>query len=1521
MEWKKTLAFTLAVAMVGTMMPISALAVENAAAGEKQEEAKQKEEAQVGSTQAPYQLYPIPHALTYEKMGTKLGEQMDVVFEDGIDTYTEQRAGDALEEVRSGMNKVETAEEAKLLVGIYNNADTKVDDWFKNQLGTQSARDFEVLQKTDSYLLLVRDGKIGVLGKDTDSAFYGLTTLRQILQQTDPKDKVIRNLFVKDWADVASRGFIEGYYGEPWSTEDRAELMRWGGNVKLNSYFYAPKDDPKHNKKWREKYTDAELKEKIEPLAKAGNASKCQFVFALHPFMNDPITKENYAESVQILKEKFEQVISAGVRQIAVLADDAADQGSDLYIKLMTELVEWVSSPEMQEKYAGLKTTIPFCPVQYMGLGEDWMKQMPEQVPIVMTGGMVWGEVTDGFTNAYFDNVQRGPYMWINWPCSDNSKNHLIMGGYADFLHPGVSPDKIQGIVLNPMQQSEPSKAAIFGNACYAWHIWDEAQAKQAWEDAFSYVDHDTHEDTEASEALREISKHMINQNMTNGVVTLQESVELKPKMDAFKSKLSAETVTQADLDEMRAEFRKLAQAAETFRTKGNQRIAKQIVYWLDSWKNVTAAVDGLMDALEAYYIKNDAASVPTLVLAAQSQLEEAGTHGFSYLDHTEYAEVGVQHIMPFVRAVRDHAAKLAQLSVDPSAVIPNAITNRTDAPQGLLSNLVDGKENTEVVFKEGDQIRKGDYLGVRYKNPVHITDVKFVMGRAADHTDTFDKAQLMYTEDGSKWLPVPNVEPITDGSAVIEAHGLDLHARGIRLEATAAKKDSWLAAREIYVNDVPLSSQGAIAAPLAAKVVKSPTYKPSQGTVETALSDSNDDSFVWYAGNAKKDDFVGMQLDGAKPIGNVHIVVGKQGSQDKWMKYHIEYSENGTSDWKTVPKEQIKVSDGVSVDDAGQIRGQGKGKDVIDLDLRGTRAKTIRVYNDEAHEAWSQFGGFEIYAYDPATVFHSENWKTEDALAALTDGADDTAVQFTQGSSAEGDFVGLKLPAAHQVGKVRFVIGGEDGGKWSKYHLEYAPSESGDDWVRARTFTGAESGRDVVEVNLDGVTAHRVRLVNDAAVSGNVSFSEITVERFDASHDLSRAVWTSRAENKAQSYGELTDEGFTLSRAFAITLQAGEYYGVRLPRIRQVGEITVKGQGLKGLTLKTAVNMQESRPYEKGSVEARYIYLQNDTNAPITFELEELNAKITETKPIQFDSITGLELADAGRDAVAQGTADQLFDGNVNTHVTFARTQTNNGAIVYDLGKTQPIQKIEALMRDTERDFLRQGVIEVARSKEGPWTPVVTINAMGAGGDTANDDTAGSAGWGQSSSRYPNFKSWVGTLHAPVDARYLRIRVTGQYSHRWINFSELLLNDQTYIPQLPQPTIKATPAEQSGEFLPAYAIDGNVATGFKPNMPQTGRGVLAYQLSEQTEIDRINILQSSAHISNAEVWVRGILAADGENAKSKWVQVGVLREPLTSMDTSGFRHIFEIKLGWDNVTPIIYEIAPIARAAEKAEK
>ena len=68
-------------------------------------------------------------------------------------------------------------------------------------------------------------------------------------------------------------------------------------------------------------------------------------------------------------------------------------------------------------------------------------------------------------------------------------------------------------------------------------------------------MDHGTAEETNSSLALREISKHMINQNMDGRVRPLQESVELAPKLEAFKQKYDSGESIKEDALELIKEF------------------------------------------------------------------------------------------------------------------------------------------------------------------------------------------------------------------------------------------------------------------------------------------------------------------------------------------------------------------------------------------------------------------------------------------------------------------------------------------------------------------------------------------------------------------------------------------------------------------------------------------------------------------------------------------------------------------------------------------------------------------------------------------------------------------------------------------------------------------------------------------------------------------------------------------------------------------------------------------------------
>lgn len=62
------------------------------------------------------------------------------------------------------------------------------------------------------------------------------------------------------------KGIIEGFYGIPWTFEERKSMIDFLGHIGLNQYIYAPKDDPYHNKKWREAYPDEDIA-KIKELA------------------------------------------------------------------------------------------------------------------------------------------------------------------------------------------------------------------------------------------------------------------------------------------------------------------------------------------------------------------------------------------------------------------------------------------------------------------------------------------------------------------------------------------------------------------------------------------------------------------------------------------------------------------------------------------------------------------------------------------------------------------------------------------------------------------------------------------------------------------------------------------------------------------------------------------------------------------------------------------------------------------------------------------------------------------------------------------------------------------------------------------------------------------------------------------------------------------------------------------------------------------------------------------------------
>ncbi|MDI9217036.1 beta-N-acetylglucosaminidase domain-containing protein [Clostridium tertium] len=1024
-----------------------------------------------------YEIYPSPQRIEYNDGSSNLNNGVNVVYETGIDSYTKTRLESEILKAHNIGYEVSSSNavvdgKTNILVGIEGSGEF-VDQYAdKYTLSTEN-----LFSKIDSYFLAADNNVITVLGKDTDAAFYGLTTLYHVVNQIN--NNIIRNFKIEDYANVVTRGFIEGYYGNPWSVEDRSDLMTYGGYYKLNAYFYAPKDDPKHRVQWRSLYTEDELTW-IRQLADAGNASKCRFVYGIHPFPgNDAfgINKDEagYQNDLADLKAKLKQVIDQGVRQIAILADDFANPGGELGLRLVNDITTWLET-EVKAQYPDMKTTLPYIPFDYMGNGSSnefsYLQQAPENVQLVMTGGRIWGEVTQNFSQTFKNNTGRAPYYWINWPCSDNSKKHLIMGGNDTFLHPGVDPTLIEGIMLNPMQQSEANKSALFAVADYSWNIWEtKAEADKNWNDSFKYMDHNTAIETEASSALREISKHMINQNMDGRVTALQESIELAPKLTAFKEKYDSGALVKEDALALIEEFTKIKDAAAYYKNNpGNAKTRDQIIYWLNCWEDTTTAAIGYLKAIIANEEGNNN-DVWTNYSEAQAAFENSKTYGFHYVDHTEYAEVGVQHIVPFIKTMEQALAPIVSGIVDPSKVVASVITNRSDVPAGNLSNVLDNNPSTEVVYKNPNSIVAGTYIGVKYNKVINIKDIEFSLGAISNPNDTMQEAKLQYTVDGREWIDL-NEEVYTMPSKIV-VDGLNLDAMGVRVIATKDKSNTWFGVKDIIINKDDIVEEDN---EINATIIRTPGWQGIYSGSESNLLDGNDSTDVWYKTHtgdmSYAGDYIGVDLGSVIPVGDVRFVVGRNGSGDKWSSYKLEYSINN-QDWTTFK----------------EYTGKDSGQDIIEENLEGKEARYVRLTNKEEAHKWVIFSEISVKKYGSEVSTKNVYTNTDLELASIFENEELTKLAPKENITLQAnEYIGIKLDRIKDLSEIALEVSNMDG-------LALQTSMNGLEWtdVNLETRSNLQDARYVRLIANKDVTFN----LNKFEVKSNEIYAPSIVESF----------------------------------------------------------------------------------------------------------------------------------------------------------------------------------------------------------------------------------------------------------------------------------------------------------------------------------------------------------------------------------------------------------------------------------------
>ncbi|XP_055650658.1 protein O-GlcNAcase-like isoform X11 [Falco peregrinus] len=257
-----------------------------------------------------------------------------------------------------------------------------------------------------------------------------------------------------------------GFYGRPWSTEQRKLLFQWLKRWGLNCYMYAPKDELKHRLLWREPYTEH------EPACSLSSKLPKSRVWSLFlPFLRartwcfqvpgiGSCCSKNSGRSPSSQCPCL-QVAALGCHSFALLFDDIdpcmCQADRDVFPSLAQAQAS-VANEVYQE--LGQPSIFLFCPTEYcsslcspspsqscylLTIGQELLPG----IGVIWTGPKVVSQELSGSLLKEVEGVlHRRPVIWDNLYANDYDCRRVFLGPYTGRA-PGLMP-RLHGLLLNP---------------------------------------------------------------------------------------------------------------------------------------------------------------------------------------------------------------------------------------------------------------------------------------------------------------------------------------------------------------------------------------------------------------------------------------------------------------------------------------------------------------------------------------------------------------------------------------------------------------------------------------------------------------------------------------------------------------------------------------------------------------------------------------------------------------------------------------------------------------------------------------------------------------------------------------------------------------------------------------------------------------------------------------------------------------------------------------------------------------
>ncbi len=660
-----------------------------------------------------------------------------------------------------------------------------------------------------AYAIIIKKGELQVYSYDAAGRHYAKQSIIQLLHnpqlsntltaQQDPYpenfDEGIARLgklplgVIVDWPDLPYRGVVEGFYGRPWSHDDRKNLITFYGRNKLNTYIWAPKDDPYHHGLDCRKPYPEDIAKQITELCELAVKNHVKFVWAIHPADTIDWEKEGGEPDLKALLTKLELMYDLGVRHFACFVDDSSGKISKA--SRQAELCNYIDEHFIKQ-HDDLDSLI-MCPTGYCKIWTpaEWLTELGQNlrpdIKAMWTGDSVISNITKAGQEWVQQALGRPSFIWWNWPCNDYKRSQLAMGRTYGLDQDPAMKQLLSGLVANPMEWAEASKVGLFGVADYTWNITG-FQSEQSWKAGIERLY------PSAAEALTRFCQHNADMGRASDGYEREESTHIQQAAAALRQTLGKAPLPPEPTQQIHQEFVAICNSGiELKQAPELANLRQEISPWFQLYTRMGRIGKHALRLLQPQ-LAGDSPSKLSDLLQAWISKEDS-------LNSELRPKVGTIVLAPLVDDCAQAAAKhiYHQLSGQEAKAQQNSIgfSHSQSSDNAGSERIFDQNPNT--FWSSTAHQAVGAWVQFDLGSVQTIGLIKLSMGGERPN-DYPEQGQWSSSLDGQNWQ---DIGPSCTGDRILISTGnTPIEARYLRYTITEAKAGNLLSLCEFSIED-----------------------------------------------------------------------------------------------------------------------------------------------------------------------------------------------------------------------------------------------------------------------------------------------------------------------------------------------------------------------------------------------------------------------------------------------------------------------------------------------------------------------------------------------------------------------------------------------------------------------------------------------------------------------------------------------------------------------------------------------